>query len=241
MYKSLSIMGYRVFVDDLSAIEIDSAKKQVINTINPHSYIIAKNDKSFAEALHNSSTLLPDGSGIVLAAKQIKKKNIKKISGSDLHLYLLIELEKINGSVFYMGSNQNTLDLIKAKIAIDFPNIVANGYSPPFKATFSKEENEKIISKVNSFRPDVLFIGMTAPKQEKWLHINKDRMDFKIASSIGAVFDFFSETVQRPSQFWINLHLEWFLRFLNEPGRLWMRNFISTPLFLWEVLKEKLR
>jgi N-acetylglucosaminyldiphosphoundecaprenol N-acetyl-beta-D-mannosaminyltransferase len=230
-----------VFIDDLSTIEIDSNKKQVINTINPHSFIMAKNDKAFAVALHSSNTLLPDGSGIVLAAKKIKKKKIKKITGTDLHLYLLSELEKINGRIFYMGANKKTLDKIKSKIGFEYPNIIVDCYSPPFTDKFSKEDNEKIISEVNNFCPDVLFIGMTAPKQEKWLHVNKDRLDFKIASSIGAVFDFYAGTVQRSSQFWIDLHLEWLPRLLKEPRRLWKRNFISTPLFLWDMVKEKLR
>ena len=234
-------MGYDVFFDDLSSIMIDSTKKQVINTINPHSYVMAKKDKTFVDALHTSDALLPDGSGIVLAAKQIEKKNIKKITGTDLHFHLLIELEKINGRVFYMGATQKTLDKIQAKIVIEFPNIIVDSYSPPFKEEFSKRDSEKIVSKVNAFCPDVLFIGMTAPKQEKWLYANKDRLNFKIASTIGAVFDFYAGTVQRPSQFWINLHLEWLLRLLKEPRRLWKRNLISTPLFLWDVLKEKLR
>ena len=239
MYKALKIMTYDVFVDDLSSIKIDPSRKQVINTINPHSYITAKDDNAFREALQASDTLLPDGSGIVLAAKQINKEQIKKIAGSDLHVYLLEELEKVGGSVFYMGSSQNTLDKIHERIAKEYPNIRVGSYSPPFKAEFSEEENDEIISKVNDFNPDVLFIGMTAPKQEKWLHEHKERLNFKIASSIGAVFDFYAGTVVRPSQFWIDLHLEWLPRLMKEPKRLWKRNFVSTPLFLTEMMLYK--
>lgn len=240
MYKTLNIMNYNVFVDDISSIKIDENSKQIINTINPHSYVTAKEDKVFKEALHASDTLLPDGSGIVLAAKQINKENIQKIAGSDLHIYLLEELNKIGGSVFYMGASQKTLDKIYERIAHEYLDVKVGSYSPPFKTTFSEKENSEIISNVNTFNPDVLFIGMTAPKQEKWLNAHKDKMDFKIASSVGAVFDFYAGTVVRPSQFWLDLHLEWLPRLMKEPKRLWKRNFVSTPLFLVDMMFYKM-
>ena len=88
MYKTLNVMGYDVFVDDISSIKIDENRKQIINTINPHSYITAKEDIAFKEALHSSSALLPDGIGVVLAAKYTNNEEIQKITGSDLHVYL---------------------------------------------------------------------------------------------------------------------------------------------------------
>jgi len=236
MYETLKIMGYDVFVDDVSAIRTDRTGKQVVNTINPHSYITAKSDPVFREALLASDTLLPDGSGIVLAAKRIRGKKIRKIAGFDLHLHLLSELEKTGGSVFYMGASQKTLDRIHERLKKEFPSVRAGSHSPPYKAEFTAEENREIIGKINAFGPDVLFVGMTAPKQEKWLHANRERLDFRVASCIGAVFDFYAGTVERPSQFWIDLHLEWLPRLLKEPRRLWKRNFVSTPLFLADML-----
>jgi N-acetylglucosaminyldiphosphoundecaprenol N-acetyl-beta-D-mannosaminyltransferase len=97
-----------------------------------------------------------------------------------------------------------------------------------------------MISAINNFAPDILFVGMTAPKQEKWVYLNKSQINAKIICSIGAVFDFYSGNIKRPNQFWINLGLEWLIRFLKEPRRLFNRNFISTPLFLFYVLKAKL-
>jgi len=240
MYKNIDIMGYKVFVDDLSTIQFNK-KKQIINTINPHSYIVAKNDEVFHQALNSSDTLLPDGSGIVLASKVLKNKKIKKVAGADLHQYLLKLLNNINGKVFYMGASQDTLNIIEQKISKEYPNIKMNSYSPPFKDIFSEEENGEIIEQINSFSPDVLFIGMTAPKQEKWLYQNRNKLNFKIASSIGAVFDFYANKISRPSTFWINIHLEWLPRFLKEPVRLWRRNLISTPLFLFEIFKYSVK
>jgi len=233
----MKIMGYEVFINDLATIKLD--KQQIINTINPHSYVTAKNDKLFFAALQNSDILIPDGSGIVLAAKQINNRSIKKIAGADLHQFLLSKMHEKSGKVFYMGASQNTLDKIEERVHKEYPNIIVESYSPPFKEKFSQEDNEVIINKINNFNPEVLFIGMTAPKQEKWLYEHKDKLNFMIASSIGAVFDFYAGTVERPSEFWINFHLEWLPRLLKEPKRLWRRNFVSTPLFLLDMFLYK--
>lgn len=233
----MNIMSYEIFTKPLENLAL--SKKQIINTINPHSYVTAKDDIIFTEALQESDILIPDGSGIVLAAKQIKGKNIQKIAGADLHKFLLDKMSKKNGKVFYMGASQNTLDKIEERIKEDYPNIKTSSYSPPFKPIFANEENDKIIKKVNEFSPDVLFIGMTAPKQEKWLHEHKNRLNFTIASSIGAVFDFYAGTVERPNDLWIKLHLEWLGRLIKEPKRMWKRNFVSTPLFLIDIIKYK--
>jgi N-acetylglucosaminyldiphosphoundecaprenol N-acetyl-beta-D-mannosaminyltransferase len=231
-------MGYKVFHGSLENIEL--SKKKVVNTINPHSYVTAKKDAEFKLALQGSDVLIPDGSGIVLAAKIINGEKIIKIAGADLHQHLLGKLNMKGGSVFYMGASQETLDKIKARLFSDFPNINVGVYSPPFKESFNHNDNVKIIEKINSFKPDVLFIGMTAPKQEKWLHQHKTKLNFKVASSIGAVFDFYAGTITRPSQFWLDLHLEWLLRLLKEPRRLWKRNFISTPLFIFNIILYKI-
>lgn len=235
----MQIMSYNVFTDDINTLQI-SDEKQIINTINPHSYVTAKSDPQFQTALRDSDVLLPDGSGIVIAAQKLHGAQIKKIAGTDLHLHLLKQLNYSHGKCFYMGASQNTLDKIKEKLAIEYPNITAAFYSPPFKPQFSDEDNTAILKAVNDFEPDVLFVGMTAPKQEKWLHQHKESLNTKIGCSIGAVFDFYAGTVVRPSQFWINIHLEWLPRLLKEPKRLWRRNFVSTPVFLWDLMKYKI-
>ena len=100
----MKIMNYEVFTQDLNTLDL--TKRQVINTINPHSYVTAKDDKLFFEALKDSDLLIPDGSGIVMAAKFINKQIIKKIAGADLHQFLLENLDKTSGKVFYMGASQ---------------------------------------------------------------------------------------------------------------------------------------
>lgn len=232
-------MSYDIFSDPLTSITIGE-HKQIINTINAHSYIIAKNDLFFQKSLQDSTILIPDGSGIVFATKILKNKNITKIAGADLHLYLLSQLNQNSSRCFYMGASQKTLDQIKERLAHDYPNVIAEFYSPPFKSIFSDEDNRAIINAVNAFAPDVLFVGMTAPKQEKWLHQHKDILNYKVATSIGAVFDFYAGNTKRPHIIFQKMHLEWLGRLLQEPRRLWKRN-LSIPLFLFELLLHKLK
>jgi len=215
--------------------------KTSINTINPHSYCVAKKDIVFRKALQQSDYLLPDGIGIVYAAKILNGENIQKIAGFDIFLYLMQEMNRAKGSCFFLGASQNTLNLIEEKVAKEFPEVKVGSYSPPYKPRFSQEESEVMCEKVNAAQPDVLFVGMTAPKQEKWAHEHKDKLDAKIICSIGAVFDFYAGTVKRPSKFWIKIGLEWLPRFLKEPKRLAERNLVSTPKFVFEVLKYKFK
>lgn len=231
------IIDHKVYTKSL--LELPLKEKSIINTINPHSYCEAKKDKVFRDALYCSDILLPDGSGIVLANKVLNGRKIKKIAGADIHQYLL-ELANVEGQkVYYLGAAQSTLDLIEKRIKKEYPKIKVSSFSPPFKPMFSKEDTIEMLKKVNDFRPDILFIGMTAPKQEKWVFRNKDKIDAPIIVSIGAVFDFYAGTVKRSGPIWIKLGLEWLPRLLRDPKRLWKRNFVSTPIFLIDLIKIK--
>lgn len=213
----------------------------VANTLNPHSYCVAQEDPVFSEALSASDYLIPDGVGVVWASQFLKNQRIRRISGFDLHLHFLnLMKSRGEGKVFYLGASENTLSLIRDRLEEEFPMLKVRTYSPPYKTNFSEEENQEMISRINKFEPDVLFVGMTAPKQEKWVYQHKTQLKAKVVCSIGAVFDFYAGTVKRPSQFWIDMGLEWLPRFIKEPRRLWRRNLISTPQFIFEVIRAKI-
>lgn len=236
---TISVLGFNVFSG--SKDFFSNGVKGVINTINPHSYIISRKDYLFKEALLHSDHLIPDGVGIKYASHLLTGKRIEKIAGADLHWLILNSLDKRKGSCFYLGSTENTLDKINKRLRCDFPGIRAEYYSPPFKTKFTEEENASMIEAVKKFSPDVLFVGMTAPKQEKWVHENRAKLNVPLICSIGAAFDFYAGTVKRSGRIWIWLGLEWLPRFAQDPQRLWKRNLVSTPLFIGYVLLEKLR
>lgn len=222
-------------------LELPTEGKCVINTINAYSYCEAKKDKEFLKALLKSNVLLPDGVSMVLAAKLLNKQTIQKIAGADIHRYLLTQANLKKQKVFYLGASERTLELITTKLKKEFPNIAVSSYSPPYKKEFSKEDNALMLKHINAFKPEVLFLGMTAPKQEKWVHAHKAMAQANTIVSIGAVFDFYAGTVKRAPKWMIELGLEWLYRLVKEPKRMWRRYLIGNTRFLFLLGLEKLR
>ena len=143
-------------------------------------------------------------------------------------------------TVMFMGSSQKVLDLIVKRAAEVYPHLKIVTYSPPYKPEFSEEDNKAIIEAINAVDPDLLWIGMTAPKQEKWTYSHWNELNIHChVGTIGAVFDFFAGTVERAPMWWQRHGLEWLYRLLKEPKRMWRRYIIGNTLFLWNMLKEK--
>ena len=233
----MTCFGYDLFADSLDSIPLN--QHIVINTVNQYSYCIAEKDSTFKKALKASNILLPDGVGMVLAAKFLNGEKVKKIAGADIHSHLLSELHKNSGSCFYLGASNSTLQKIKQRLKKEFPNVKVGTYSPPFKSEFTENDNLEMIAQVNSFNPTVLFIGMTAPKQEKWSAANNLKIKANVICSIGAVFDFYAGTVERPSEKWRNLGLEWLGRLLKEPKRMGNRYIYYGAVFTKHLVKAK--
>lgn len=143
-------------------------------------------------------------------------------------------------TVMFMGSSQKVLDLIVKRAAEVYPHLKIVTYSPPYKPEFSEEDNMAIVEAINAADPDLLWIGMTAPKQEKWTYSHWEELDIHChVGTIGAVFDFFAGTVECAPIWWQRHGLEWLYRLLKEPKRMWRRYIIGNTLFLWNMLKEK--
>jgi N-acetylglucosaminyldiphosphoundecaprenol N-acetyl-beta-D-mannosaminyltransferase len=140
-------------------------------------------------------------------------------------------------TVMFMGSSQKVLDLIVKRAAKVYPHLKVVTYSPPYKPEFSEEDNKAIIDAINAVNPDLLWIGMTAPKQEKWTFSHWDELNIHChVGTIGAVFDFFAGTVERAPVWWQRHGLEWLYRLLKEPKRMWRRYIIGNALFLFNVI-----
>lgn len=233
---SVRVLNYKV---DTLYPNWPVSRNTIINTINPHSFCVAKKDKDFKKALLDSDILIPDGIGIVLACRLLKGKKIPRITGADMHQHLLLEAERNKLKIFYLGASNNTLEKIQKRVTREYPNINIASFSPKFKSEFTEEETLEMITIVNQFSPDILFIGMTAPKQEKWSHANKDGLNASIISSIGAVFDFYAGNVNRAPKWMMKIGMEWLYRFFREPKRMWKRYLINNTKFIYYVLKAK--
>lgn len=229
-------------LSDINDLDNFGDRKLMVNTINTYSYTVAKRDQAFEEALSSSDVLLPDGIGIVWASKLFKKAQPLKnrITGWDLFTHEMERLAKSGGGkCFFMGSSDRILEIIKQKAAEQYPNIEIVTYSPPYRDEFSDEENDAMVKAINDADPDLLWIGMSAPKQEKWLARNWDKLNIHChAGSIGAVFSFFAGTEKRAPKTWCSLGLEWLYRFIQDPGRLWPRYVTGNLKFLQLLYAE---
>ncbi|HOB54387.1 MAG TPA: WecB/TagA/CpsF family glycosyltransferase [Acidobacteriota bacterium] len=211
---------------------------------NPHSLEVARDDTAFAVALHSADLLVPDGVGMVLASRIMGGRIRARVTGSDIFLALNAALSARGGtSCFFLGSTDENLAAIREKMAADFPGVrVAGIYSPPFRDEFTAADDAAMVAAVNAAAPDVLWVGMTAPKQEKWIHRNLTRLEtVRFAAAVGAVFDFYTGRVKRSHPAFRRLGLEWLPRLLRQPRRLWRRNFVSNPRFLMRVVRERMR
>lgn len=229
---------YNLFTASLASLGYG---KLLINTLNAHCYNVAQTDIPYQEALINCDVLIPDGVGVIWTSRWFTGEKIKKISGADLFFYEMERLQKNGGKCFLLGSTQTTLIKIKDRAAKEYPQVKVQYYSPPYKQEFTIADNAAMLAAINAFQPDVLFVGMTAPKQEKWAYKYFDQLQAKHVCCIGAVFDFYAGTVNRAPQWMISIGLEWFYRLVKEPRRMWRRYLIGNSKFIWAVVKEKYR
>jgi len=216
--------------------------KLLINTINAFSYNNARKDVLFEEALTKGDVLIPDGISIVRTCHLLKAKSRPKerIAGWDLFTFEMHRLNRKGGKVMFLGSSEKVLGLIKKNAASRYPNLEIVTYSPPYKPQFTVEDDLKMVKAINDANPDLLWIGMTAPKQEKWAYANWDRLNIHChVGTVGAVFDFFAGTYKRAPEIWQRLGLEWLYRLLAEPRRMWRRYIIGNMEFISLVVRER--
>jgi N-acetylglucosaminyldiphosphoundecaprenol N-acetyl-beta-D-mannosaminyltransferase len=201
--------------------------------LNPHAVELAAADPDFESALKDAGFLTADGVGIVYVSRLFGGGIHRRITGTDIFMGLTGAMNDAGGfSCYFLGSTDETLQKVCNRMAVEFPKVqVCGSYSPPFKPSFDREDTDEMIRRINEVSPDVLWVGMTAPKQEKWIHQNRHNLNVKFAGPVGAVFDFYAGNIRRAGPTWQNLGLEWLPRLIQEPRRLWRRNLISAPSF----------
>ena len=246
---SETMLGYRVCsetmeacLDDIESSIEQGMERRWLACLNPHSYAVALNNPNFETALKQADWLIPDGSGIVLASRILGGTIRQRVTGPDVFQGLSQRLHQRGGcSVFFLGSTEQTLEAIREKMSRDWPELqVAGTYSPPFKAEFSDDDIDQMVESINAVRPDVLWVGMTAPKQEQWIMRVLPRLEVRFVAAIGAAFDFYTGRIKRSHPVFQRLGVEWLPRLVQEPRRLWRRMFVSAPVFLWHVFRARL-
>jgi N-acetylglucosaminyldiphosphoundecaprenol N-acetyl-beta-D-mannosaminyltransferase len=236
--KTVSVFGYKVFDDDCSAIPIRGPAR-VVNTISPNSYGMATRDEVFRTALQKSDFLVLDGVYFGLAGILLLGRKTRINNGPTVFHSLLRRLNDIEGRAFFLGSSEGTLQKIQTRSKRDWPKITVSCYSPPFKPVFSEQDNDAMVAAINTFRPDVVFVGMTAPKQEKWSYQHRTRLETGLIVSVGAVFDWYAGNEREIAPIWWRLHLGWLIRTVRRPEIL--KRYPNVGIFFWHLFLAILR
>lgn len=231
--KKIYVFDFEVFSDSLESIILNDNTTLVLNTISPNSYGISTKDHIFQKALKESDYLVLDGVYFALASILLLGKNIRKNQGPDVFKFFMNKMDDEHGKVFFLGSSIETLNKIKTRLRLDYPNITDAYFSPPYKAEFTIEENDEIVEAINKFKPDIVFVGMTCPKQEKWAKQNKRKINAKLVCSIGAVFDWYAGNQKDIHPLWWKLRLAWLKRTLDRPEIL--KRYPNIGIFFWHL------
>jgi N-acetylglucosaminyldiphosphoundecaprenol N-acetyl-beta-D-mannosaminyltransferase len=201
--------------------------------------VVARSAPTFKAAIQSADWLVPDGTGIVLASRILGGTIRKRITGPDVFSALSAKINKRGPfSVLFVGSTPATLATIERRYKADFPNAYPiSTFSPPFRESFDAEDVACIRDVINGHKPDLLWVGLTAPKQEWLLQQLHESADFGFGGAIGAEFDFYAGNVKRAHWIFRASNLEWLPRLLQEPRRLWRRTFVSAPIFVSDVIR----
>lgn len=220
--------GYKLIKDSLDTVPMEG--KNLMLTVSPNSYGISTKDSVMNEALKKCDYLQLDGLYFGWLPLLRDGKKARRITGWDSFIYYAEKLQERGGKMFFLGSTEETLSKIKIRMNEDFPAVEIGTYSPPFKSEFSEEDNEAMRAAVKDFGPDVLIVGMTAPKQEKWAFLNREYLDAHVIICVGNVFDWYAGNTKRPGPFWQKIGLEWLVRIFYRP-EIFRRNIGNQMIF----------
>lgn len=244
--ESVDIIGTNVTAcsmeEQLQSIKSLVNKKcsSYITYTNVHVVVISKKDERLQQALKGAHIVSPDGMPLVWIAKRKGFCRIERCSGPDM-MASILEMSCKNGLTnYFYGSTQETLDKLKKNLMERFDGIkIVGTFSPPFRH-LSDEEKHAIAQEINDLSPDLIWVGLGAPKQEYWMNEFSERLDRGVMLGVGAAFDFHAGLQKRAPAGVQRYGLEWLYRLLSEPGRLGKRYLTTNSLFLYYLFKDSI-
>ncbi|MEM9091527.1 MAG: WecB/TagA/CpsF family glycosyltransferase [Cyanobacteria bacterium P01_F01_bin.53] len=230
----ISTLSFDAHVDTM-ARWAKARLSKVVCVSNVHMMMEGNWKPEFSKVLTNADLLTPDGMPLVWMTSLLSGRRHQRVAGMELLLGLCEKAQAQNISIFFLGSTPNTLVKIREKLSSDFPNLrVVGMYSPPFRK-LSAEENKAIVDKINASGAGFVFVALGCPKQEYWMHRNREQVR-SVMVGLGGAFAVYAG-VQRWAPVWVRENgLEWLYRLIQEPRRLWKRYFMTIPTFIWLAL-----
>ncbi len=191
--------------------------------------------------IHNQAGLVtPDGMPMVWMSRLAGHKHVDRVYGPDLMLAVCeVSTEKGYRHFFY-GGNEGVPELLRDKLQQKFPGLqVVGTYSPPFRP-LTPEEDAAIVAQINAAQPDIVWVGLSTPKQERWMAAHLGKVQAPVMVGVGAAFDFHAGLKQQAPRWMQRSGMEWFFRMVSEPKRLARRYLQNNPRFVIAVLMQLL-
>lgn len=226
--------GFNETVADLTA-RIQSGRRTHVVTANPEIVMIANENQQFRQTVEQAY-VVPDGIGIVYAAKILDYPITERVTGVELIEGLMEQANKHEWKVFLLGASPEVNQRASKELARRYPNARIVGALDGY---FKTEEEARIASEVAASQADILFVAMGAPRQDMWISKYWEQLQVTLAMGVGGSFDVLAGTVKRAPMIWQKLHLEWFYRLMQQPSR-WKRQ-LAIPRFILAVLQDKKR
>lgn len=247
-YPCINIAGVEFHnvtrAETIAAIEqmISARKVHLICTPNVDHVVRARTDVEFRHIIANADLVVPDGMGVIYAAR-ILGTPLKQNVGGRLLLPAMADLSALKGyRIFLLGGSNASIAATAAKrLATTYSGTQIVGiYSPPFMPEFDEAETTRMLNAIHSVQPDLLFVCLGTPKQEKWIARNLHRLHVPVSIGIGAALDILAGAVHQPPEWITNIGIEWLYRMVQDPRRLGRRYLIDDPVFIWWILKQRL-
>lgn len=205
---------------------------------NVHASVMAVNDAKFMSIVNDSFMSLPDGKPVYWVGRMLGNKEIEQVPGPDFFEKLVeLECDPPLKHYFYGGSPE-TLEKLVDNLTGKYANLNIVGKESPSYSALSEQETDEALARIRSAEPDVVWVGLGAPKQEFWMSEHWQQLKPAILLGVGAAFDFHADVVQRAPRWMQKAGLEWLHRLMQEPGRLWKRYLYTNSLFVLQVLKQ---
>jgi N-acetylglucosaminyldiphosphoundecaprenol N-acetyl-beta-D-mannosaminyltransferase len=219
---------------------IDRRERHYVTLTGVHGVIEARDDASFRRMLNGAGLTLPDGMPLVWMSWLAGRSEVTRVYGPDFTLALSEAMARAGKSAFYYGGVPGVAERLAATLAARFPGLLTAGtYCPPFRPLTTAEEAD-VTARINGSGADVVWVGLSTPKQERWMSRMRDRLDPPVLIGVGAAFDFLSGRVRQAPRWMQRSGLEWLYRVSQEPRRLGRRYLRNNPRFVYLVACERL-
>ncbi len=202
---------------------------------NVHTTVTAYDDPAYCAVQNEAFMAIPDGGPLSSIGRKRGFPTMRRTTGPSLMGEIFQDSVEKGFRHYFYGSTEETLRVLQTKLEEKYPGIEIVGmYSPPFRPT-TPEENAAIIQRINDSKPDFIWVGLGAPKQEIWMNEHKDMLD-GLMIGVGAGFDYYADNIRRAPQWMQNCNLEWFYRLMQDPKRLFKRYFYTNIKFIWNAV-----